>query len=944
MKSRQLDLVDKTGTPESVYAEKYQWLLRWAMHFCSGDREMAEDLVQDTFVRMLSSWSSIRDAAHPERFLYSYLRYGFLRRRSSDQRQSFQPLSSIDIELLEFRSDRGYTGLMEWQEEIHAVVDFLCRRKATTKSASMLLLRFFHGFFPSEIMLIARLPRKAVDDGLANARLEVKAYIADPGACTSRVGVEPPAAPRMVRSVPSIEDFMRQMVQVILAVDTGNCLSISALEMRYDEECRTAIDCWLLSHIVSCARCLEVVERRAGLPPRGSRPLEDVLGYAPKDVLGTKDRAASKRAAMRSMMGARERYREVREHTPRSIMLFADGKRVASRDVCGSMNELSIDIKSNELPELIEVMSEQCLLLTVPTDSAPVEAAPVQHFEADLSDGRRVSLSLDFMPTCVRVLVTYEDPLAPPKKSLSEVGISFRQRASVEAENQRERQDSLWNKLLHWIRRPSGGGLKLAFCCFVLSGLGIAGWHYLNRPRPEKILDSAVKEIARMPASGVELQQVRISAKGNSFVETLHRDLSNRRRPKRGKVPAEQLEVESELAAAEIGWADPLSPVAFQDWRERQHNASDSVISHDGQLLTLTTAVPTGLVREASLTVRADTFHTVGRTVRFNNNDVIEIAELDDKVLPWTKSDPEWFEPLGAGTVTDEHSTRVPLATRARMALAPTQDELNEAELGVRLALLELNADAQERLSIDRKESGIVVEGLVATEERKQEITRRLRSVPHAISAIRTFAQFEASSATGTSPTGVVMVSSSDGLTPLDTLATDRHIGVENVRAVHGMLLNAAFSLNKSAIALRDLASRFHQDALSKEATSLYASLAEQYSSRARSAMAEEARALALLREQPQSASTSNRPATTPPFEMALQNAQLCFELISSQASGSRPAQDIAHDLASSLSALERASEAGFSHSQSLSAIRAVPANSMGVNDGRTADGRRTKE
>lgn len=935
MKSRQLTLVDKTGTPESVYSEKYQWLLRWAMHFCSGDREMAEDLVQDTFVRMLSSWSSIRDAAHPERFLYSYLRYGFLRRRSFDQRQSFQPLSSIDIELLEFRNDRGYTGLMEWQEEIHAVVDFLCRRKATTKSASMLLLRFFHGFFPSEIMLIARLPRKAVDDGLANARLEVKAYIADPGAHTNRAGIEPLTSPRIAQSIPSIEEFMRQMVQVIFAVDKGNCLSVSALEMRYDELCRTPIDCWLLSHIVSCSHCLEVVERRVSLPPRGSRPLEDVLGYAPKDTTGKKDREASKRAAMRSISGARERYREVREHRPHSIMLIVDGERVASRNVSGPMNQLSIDIKSNELPELIEVMSEHCLLLTVPMDSAPIETTPLQHFEADLNGGRRIYLTLDFMPTGVRALVSYEDPLWDAKKGLPEIPESLHQYVSLETAVQDKHRDGLWSKLLHLIRRPAGGGLKLAFCCFVLSGLSVAGWHYLDRPRPEKILDRAVKEIALLPASGVESQKVRFTVKGNEFVETLHRDLSHKRQPKRADVPAKQLAVESELAVAGIGWTDPLSPVTFHDWHERQHNASDSVVAHDGRLLTLTTAVPNGLVRESSLTVRADTFHTVGRTVRFRNNDVIEIAELDDKVLPWSKSAPEWFEPLIAGTGADEPATRLPMP-RARMASPPTQAELNEAELGVRLALLELNADAQERLSIVRKEGGVVVEGLVATDDRKQELVRRLRSIPHASSSIRTFAQFEASTPIATSSTGVVTMSSSETLSPLDRLAAERHIGIESLRALHSMLLDAEFNLSKSATALRDLDARFHEGALSKEGTSRYAALADQYSTRARSAIAEEARALELLQEKPQRSAASMQQGATSFFDMALRNAQLCFELISSPASETRSAQDIARDLSSSLSTLEQVSEATFPKTQSLSAVPPASSISTSIGDGPT--------
>ena len=42
------------ATLDSMFAAKYPWLLRWAMHFVQNDRAAAEDLVQDTFLRILS--------------------------------------------------------------------------------------------------------------------------------------------------------------------------------------------------------------------------------------------------------------------------------------------------------------------------------------------------------------------------------------------------------------------------------------------------------------------------------------------------------------------------------------------------------------------------------------------------------------------------------------------------------------------------------------------------------------------------------------------------------------------------------------------------------------------------------------------------------------------------------------------------------------------------
>ncbi len=48
-------------SPASVFAEKYDWLLRWAMHFTQNDRTLSEDLVQDAFVRLIVAWPRIKD-------------------------------------------------------------------------------------------------------------------------------------------------------------------------------------------------------------------------------------------------------------------------------------------------------------------------------------------------------------------------------------------------------------------------------------------------------------------------------------------------------------------------------------------------------------------------------------------------------------------------------------------------------------------------------------------------------------------------------------------------------------------------------------------------------------------------------------------------------------------------------------------------------------------
>jgi hypothetical protein len=61
------------------------------------------------------------------------------------------------------------------QDDLRRIVAYLCWRKGAVKSASVLLLRFFHRYFPEEIVRIALMKRGAIDELLRVSREEVKA-------------------------------------------------------------------------------------------------------------------------------------------------------------------------------------------------------------------------------------------------------------------------------------------------------------------------------------------------------------------------------------------------------------------------------------------------------------------------------------------------------------------------------------------------------------------------------------------------------------------------------------------------------------------------------------------------------------------------------------------------------------------------------------------------
>ena len=269
MPANRSGLIVNHVTPEEVYTAKFDWLMRWAMHFCENDRQAAEDLVQDTFTQMLSSWESIRNLDQPEKFLYSCLRYGFLRQRRLGRRILMEGLTSVDYEsmLVSARHARGQET--EWQNELRRVVTFLCWRKKAIKSASLLLLRFFHGFFPAEIAKIAILPRTSVYDAIDYARQETKAHLSDPKKLqVMHLGLPPAPA---FAALLAAEQFAEELLNTIFTSCHSPCLPPATLLHRYHSETAIPIDSHLMAHLASCSKCLDLVCRHLELPPRGSR-------------------------------------------------------------------------------------------------------------------------------------------------------------------------------------------------------------------------------------------------------------------------------------------------------------------------------------------------------------------------------------------------------------------------------------------------------------------------------------------------------------------------------------------------------------------------------------------------------------------------------------------------------------------------------------------------
>jgi hypothetical protein len=237
-------------------------------------------------------------------------------------------------------------------------------------------------------------------------------------------------------------------------------------------------------------------------------------------------------------------------------------------------------------------------------------------------------------------------------------------------------------------------------------------------------------------------QHIQIRANGERVEWTIyHTGSVAHLEPSSTRMPRSH-QLESMLHEAGISEADPLSAASFKDWHDSLRSPSDNVRQSSSGVVTISTALSAGdagSVQTQTLTVRSRDYHPTVRTVVYRNNQTIEIAELDYDVLP---------------------SGIAPVTTLASSASAPhpgpaalqpatlSEGQLDLAELDARLALNRIHADVGEQIELARNPGGVLITGLVDSEERKRQIVNALTMIAHVRTQVETVDSFKFKAAT----------------------------------------------------------------------------------------------------------------------------------------------------------------------------------------------------
>lgn len=923
--------------PDEVLAERYEQLRAWALGFTRGDKNVALDIVHDLYLYVSLAKPDFSRVENLDNYLYKCLRHLHLAYLAEASRSASHQIAVSDIDSLHFAfwaSSESY--VLEHQNELRRICHYVVARKDRTRGASLFILRFFHDYHLQEIGEIANLSLALAQPNLSRMRSEVQHYLEEAGRAQSTKTVREENQWTAV----SFVELFRELRSTIMAARTGECLEAGELLAHYRTLIPKPIPCALLSHIVSCERCLSIVDRNFRRPTLRDRE--------PLDGVATAGRRRVRKAGVNMMsLGHKELWQivlrhggDVFEHRPRVLSIATDGKIIASHNVQGQRSVQSARIERPEQVGCIEVFSDQDVRLAlVVLESLPPQGPVTRTEHIDLSDGRWIEMRLIFDSLGLNSEVVYFDPALPMQvneaardddaeaASLRIVPLRQSEEYAVEVVPSEpnsedaelvpkrwrlrgQRQAAGWSRLWSRVKRMSfpdmnpllTGAMILAVASVVL----FLAWMN-NQPRitPSAILNRAEKsegEVSRNAQPGVIYQKVRIATGKRTLERTIYRDAQGIRSPRRRQLSPDDEKLKGALTSAGVNWDAPLSAVDYGEWRQRSGATRDKVMRSGQNLLTITTAPDgTGPVVKETMTVRDTDFHPVDRTVELRDSGTIEIAELNYEMLPWSAVNQDWFEPL-AGTATDVPGILPSVAVHVPHVLSDL--ELDEAELGARVALNQLQADTGEQIHLARQADGVHVKGIVETDVRKQELVSRLSQIPHVQTVILSVEELgntpqPRTPAESSQPIRVYSVEAR--VSPLEQYLRERQLPLDQLTSISHSLLDGGLRIQQAEVHFAELRQHFQAaNQLPVDAQNQVTILSRNYVDTIEAALDTNQRTLRSLGLE-NTGEAEGPPDSNFPGEdigqQIRQYQQLCQALITSGAGQSRSALAIANEL-----------------------------------------------
>lgn len=749
---------------EQVLERYYVRLVQWGTLLVRGDEVKARDLVHDLCLNLSIAKPDLSDIVNLDGYLYTSLRHIYLSGLARSSREALQFVHIAEFDSIQLALvPQGLSDVLCLQNDLRKICCYSSWRKVQTKGASYFILRFFHGYHHHEIATLACAPISAIYNKLRIFRAEVRSYLDEPGKLHFATRDTAPPPPQSWSLVSSLELF-KELRKTILDARTGQCLREADLLAVYAPGVGKPLSCSLLSHIVSCHRCLSLIDSHLGRPTLEDRePLDSMSDLDCGPRCGANKLSEVK--CERLLRSVRKHAYEIMEHRPSALSIAVDGRIVASHDALAERNVLRARIERPEHARFVEVFSELGIrLVLIPIHEMPPSGPHCRSQKALLSDERQLELNLSFDGLGLHIEVMYFDPALAPEPLREEENEDLLSRAlptggtspneeCAPASNDGRSTPGL---LLHILQvlRPSPvlvWSTMLALLACVIGFIVISHNPPAQPLNARYVLNSSIQaEAARLKgqtehevfrldttaADGSVLSQgiVDVWKDGNGArslrrLYNAHHHLIAaewvRKNGEHGqfiRAEAERLSSPDHPLLAGRFWTCDPSPRAFQEWsagkvRIRREAGGYVLIaasvSRGYPYIAAATLIPDSQLRATSAWIR----------LRSSSVQAVHLVEADYEYRP-SKSIPDStfvFRKPRIRTQADLHSS-----------LSSTVGEVQLVELQI-AALYELNklqADTSEPIEVARTPDGRVrITGMVASEDRKQQLLSHLQSL-----------------------------------------------------------------------------------------------------------------------------------------------------------------------------------------------------------------------
>jgi RNA polymerase sigma factor (sigma-70 family) len=411
---------------EAAFVEHYDWLMSWALSL-THDRARAEDLVQEVFAAFAIAHTDLSAVQNMRGYLYRTLRNIHVSEVRLAGRSHNHSRSIVEYGVAEaaLAATDPYT-IFHTQDQLRRICQYACLRKQSSRAGSVLILRYFHGYLPSEIAQVVGGTCQSVRQNLTFARAEARLFLEDPGALkfiekNHSAVVSPHGA------MCSSDRLLSELRRAIFDSCEGECGGSEFIRKLYVERLICSADNSLLAHLVSCPICLDLVNDRLGLPLLAERHPSDTLGphddwrdgtRGPRGSGGNGGHVSSRRRAGNKntnssdsfMLQCRRRATELFEHHPAELCVSVNGHVLGSQAVNSQVSRLRLDVTIAEELDFVEVLSEERVRLLVMTVEPPPDGEPVQTRRIALSEGRRLEVTFRHGHPWPMVEVVYEEP------------------------------------------------------------------------------------------------------------------------------------------------------------------------------------------------------------------------------------------------------------------------------------------------------------------------------------------------------------------------------------------------------------------------------------------------------------------------------------------------------------------------------------------------------